>query len=59
MMDKQRNEAFTIDGENNLDLSTNNMELSIYENQELDNIEKLEEIDEETDQDTTSIQLKD
>ena len=59
MMDKQRNEAFTIDGDNNLDLSTNNMELSIYENQELDNIEKLEEIDEETDQDTTSIQLKD
>ena len=58
-MDKQRNEAFTIDGENNLDLSTNNMELSIYENQEFDNIEKLEEIDEETDQDTTSIQLKD
>ena len=35
------------------------MELSIYENQEFDNIEKLEEIDEETDQDTTSIQLKD
>ena len=58
-MDKQRNEAFTIDGDNNLDLSTNNMELSIYENQEFDNIEKLEEIDEETDQDTTSIQLKD
>ena len=59
MMDKQNNEAFSIDGENNLDLSTNNMELSIYENQEFDNIEKLEEIDEETDQDTTSIQLKD
>ena len=59
MMDKQNNEAFTIDGDNNLDLSTNNMELSIYENQEFDNIEKLEEIDEETDQDTTSIQLKD
>ena len=58
-MDKQNNEAFSIDGENNLDLSTNNMELSIYENQEFDNIEKLEEIDEETDQDTTSIQLKD